>query len=383
MFRQMSWLFVMVLLAGCATSSTVKRTEPVTIVLENGDRIEAHILDVWRDKVVFEATDWEKAYEYGEVLQTSRIRGIELKSGELLSVEDFRAYRKGDLKIEAPEEGEQPVVAQATKESEALPEGTENLQYEVLKNKPISEMTENEFKYFLMMKKKELAAAGEDPSAIEAFAGERERAARQESESPLVKKQATDIVIRGQSKPAPEQPASGVGRGSTELGLKLPVRPAAPAPSTPDPELQAVAESLIEAGVAAGYLAYARGKAELSPAERALMQAIEASPGWQEQLEEFDYLTGVAKRALERAHLYNPEGMREKLGLEFDPNLEMEFTEFMDQLHRRLGEDVQMGDFRAMVEVLGEGGARAVRKLLENYGSWKLALSERASTAVK
>ena len=62
MVRILSMLCIAVLLIsiGCASTSQVRRADPVTILLTNGDKIKADVLDIHNNKIVFKAQDWKR-----------------------------------------------------------------------------------------------------------------------------------------------------------------------------------------------------------------------------------------------------------------------------------------------------------------------------------
>lgn len=369
-----NFLFVLLLLfAACAsTSSTVRRNDPVTIVLKNGDTIKADVLDIWKEKVVFKAADWRKAYEYGEVVSNSRIEGIRLKDGTVLSVADYDAYRKGGkIRARKKRKSKNEDVAEAQQgESDLQPDA----RFEELKKKPISKMTENEFKYFMMMKEREIAEREKEAAAS------REAVISNTDNSEKEQVQEAGATSAELNKPASptlsEQPAPSVNAGG--LGLKLPQLVQSPVLPAATSDLEAVVESLIESGLAPSYLRYLNQKAAvgqtLTSAEASLLNKIQSNPGWQEKLDDLKYLTRVAQKSLSRAFLYNPEELSEKLKLKFDPDLDLDFLDMMQQIHRRLGEDVKMGDFRLLVGVVGESGANAIKTILENYASWQFVV---------
>ncbi|RMF61802.1 MAG: hypothetical protein D6743_13090, partial [Calditrichaeota bacterium] len=238
-------------------------------------------------------------------------------------------------------------------------------QYERLKKKPIAEMTENEFKFYMMMKERELAQEQEKKREEEA-----EKAAAPTEAAPPVRARPR----------APEPRSSGEAEGQSGIGLHMGLPPAVPTTPVSHLKLDDVARSLIDAGLAPDYLSYLHHKGEragkLSAAEQELLELIESDPKWKETLDDLNYIDRVARKALSRAYLYNPEELRTKLNLKFDPDLDMDYLDLMEQLHRSLGDKVKMNDFRTMVDVLGEGGARAVKEILESYRAWKFNLPQ-------
>ena len=88
--------FLIILLAGCATTSNIKKEDRVTILLKDGTKIEGHVTDIFNSTIAFEAIDRKKAFDYGEVIQLNLVRGIRMPNGEILSVKEYDAVRKGD-----------------------------------------------------------------------------------------------------------------------------------------------------------------------------------------------------------------------------------------------------------------------------------------------
>jgi hypothetical protein len=339
MLNRMSVLLTFLLLGGVA-SSAMEEPEVVTILLHNGDKIEARISQVRSDLVEFRATSSKKAYEYGEVLSVERIKGIKLKNDMVFSVNEYRAYlRDGAASKSLEQTIEKPAVVPAVAK---LPPGADP-HYEALKNKPISEMSENEFEYFMMKKQEEEIAQS---------AGNPEPAPAAMPEKPLPKIQPS-VVLPEPATPNPQAATStAANRGHDEL-----------------------VGTIIEAGLAPDLLNYlneksGRGEA-LSAAEAGVVERIQNSSKWQEKIDDVKYLDRVSYKALERAYLYNPDDLQNKLSLKFDRDAEMNFNDLMDQLHRRMGSDIRISDFRVLVELFEESGGRAVKDLLENYDTWE------------
>lgn len=385
MFKKSSFLcFTIILLfIGCASTSSIKRTETITIILKNGDKIEANVLDIWHNKVVFKAKDWRKAYEYGEVINVERIEGIRIADGSILSVDDYNAYRKGD-KIKAKEKDsvKKETITEVT-ESEV--DKTGDFQYEELKKKPIAEMTENEFKYFIMMKQKESNAQKEETTG-EKQASTIEPIKEEVAETKPVSKEMEkkEEKLHFQEEDVFSSKSEAQDRG---LGMRLPQGSFSPLTSSYGFQLEAVVESLIEAGLATSYISYLNKKSslgeELTSTETTLLTMIEKNPKWQEKLDDLKYLNRMAQKTLTRAYLYNPDELSTKLGLIFDQDLDMDFIDLMDQLHRKFGEDVNMGEFRVLVGVLGESGGGAIKEILEKYASWQFVLNKKNSMVSK
>lgn len=146
----------------------------------------------------------------------------------------------------------------------------------------------------------------------------------------------------------------------------------------PQGQLQEFVDSLMEAGLASAYLEYLNTSGKgLSRTEAEIKRLIENSPQWRDKLDDLRYIDEIAFESLSRAFYYKPEELKSKLNLNFDEDAKMNFPDLMSQLHERLGTRVSQGDFNALVEVVGKGGARAIRDILKNYSSWKFATSKR------
>ena len=128
---------LIILTFGCVSQrSQLKKPESVTLLLKNNDKIKVEALDIQNDKAAFSAKDKKKAYEYGETIDVELIKGIRLEDGSILSVSEYQDYiETGQIDDE--------------KMQTSLAKGTAlDFQYAQIKDKRISEMTDNEFKYF-------------------------------------------------------------------------------------------------------------------------------------------------------------------------------------------------------------------------------------------
>ncbi len=339
------------LFLGEASTQALDKDEVVTILLNDGNKIEAQISDISHDRVEFKAKSSKKAYEYGEVLNIERIRGLKLKNGMVLSVKEYRAYLKDGSFAGQTNKVEATPVTVETKLDVAP---GSDLQSEALKNKPISEMTPNEFEYFMMMKEKEKQAAAETATV--------ETSKAVQPTVPTIEEKASAPTI---------QPAVVIPE---QVSISTP--PANPSASDTDSNDELV-NTLIAADLAPALLNYlheksARGET-LTVTEATLSERIQSNSKWQEKLDDIKYLDRVSFKAMERAYLYNPDELQNQLGLKFDRDAEMNFADLMDQLHRRTGSAVRMGDFRILADLFDESGARAIKDLLENYETWEFA----------
>jgi len=315
--------FLIILIAGCATTSNIKKEDRVTILLKDGTKIEGQVTEISNNTMAFEAIDRKKAYDYGEVIQLDFVRGIRMPNGEILSVKKYDAIRKSD----EPRVLKRRSKGRVAKIDRRVSKKSSESQYEELKNKPVSEMTDNEFQFFMMMKEKEL-----------------------ETEKEFVVRKP-EVTIRNNN------------------------------PSRQfDQQLEELVDSMVRAGIAPNYLTYLNNKANqrrsLTRFEKEIISLIENHPTWRDQVDDLEYLNRTAKKALTRAYLYNPDELERNLHLSFDPDVEMDYVSLMKQLHRQFGENVRMRDFRIFVDVFGESGAGAVKEILENYSTWQFVLSQ-------
>jgi len=390
------------LLVGCASSLSSLKSEPVTLVLKNGDEIKAHVLDVFRREIIFEALDRRQAYEYGRVISAEQVKYVVLADGTRLSVRQYTDFMRGrrveiaqaerdrrEGAVQSTDLFEDPQYARLTKKdigdmtekefrylmmvkeaqrrmdpAAALPDP----HYERLKKKDIADMTDNEFQYLMMMRELELRLAQQAKAKAEGL----ERAAVGEQVPP--------------AKVIPEAPPKSSEPPQPPAPLK-PVELPQPRPAEAFEAGRELAQLLIETGTAGVFLRRirdmeARGET-LTPPQAALVQAIEQSPRWAEKREELTFLAKAAEKALARAYLYTPDDLKEKLGLSFDPTVEMNFRDVMEQLRRRYDSFKNMEDFRHLVEVVGESGARAIQQLSENFDDWQFVTQREKSVTSK
>jgi len=323
--------FLTILLAGCATTSNIKKEDRVTVLLKDGTNIKARVTDISNSTIAFEAIDRKKAYDYGEVIQLNLVRGIRMPDGEILSVKEYNAIRKGD----EPKVLKKRSKGRVAKTDRRVSRKSSESQYEELKNRPVSEMTDNEFQFFMMMKGKEL-----------------------EAQKSTVAAKPDETVLR---------------KKNTSRRF--------------DQQLDELVDSMVSAGVASNYLGYLKDKAEqrrgLTRFEKEIVNLIENHSRWQEQVDDLEYLNRTAKKVLTRAFLYNPDELERNLHLSFDPDVEMDYAALMGQLHHQFGDNVRMRDFRVLVDVLGESGAGAVKEILENYSTWEFVINQNSTLADK
>ena len=236
--------FLFILLAGCATTSNIKKEDRVTILLKNGTTIKGEVTNISNNTIAFEAIDRKKAYDYGEVIQLDLVRGIRMPNGEILSVQEYDITRKGG----EPKALKKRPKARATTIDRRVSRKTPESQYEELKNIPISEMTDNEFKFFMMMKEKELEA----------------------HENVVTTRPSTAVQSTKNSSRRINQ------------------------------ELDELVDSMISAGVAPKYLGYLKSKVGrrngLTRFEKEIVNLIESDPDWQEQIDDLEYLNRTAKK---------------------------------------------------------------------------------------
>ncbi len=320
-----------ILLAGCATTSNIKKEDRVTILLKDGTSIKGQVTDISNSSIAFEAIDRKKAYDYGEVIELDLVRGIRMPNGEILSVKEYDVARKGG----DPEALRKRPKASVAKIDRRVSKKSSESQYDELKNTPISEMTDNEFQFFMMMKEKEL-----------------------EAPKSTIPPKSDEPILR-----------------NTNSSRRL------------DQQLDELVDSMVSAGVAPKYLGYLNNKAEkrtgLTTFERKIATLIESHPEWQDQVDDLQYLNRTARKALRRAYRYDPDELERDLDLSFDSDDEMNYVDVMGQLHRKFGEGIRRREFRTLVDVLGESGAGAVKEILENYSTWQFVVSQDSSLADK
>lgn len=274
---QRALLFCLSLLTVAGTSEAFARDDAV-IILRNGERIAARIIDIATQSISFEAKDDQQAFKYGTEVGIGEVKGIETPEGEVLSVEHYQAYLKNRSHHAQPTE----VPPSQRVEPRATP----------------------------------------------------------------------------RSEPPPPVRQRSVSSNNRQLGELV--------------------DSLIEAGLASAYLNYLNTSGKrLNRTEVQVKKIIEESPQWRERLDELRYIDEIAFEALSRAYYYKPDELKSKLNLEFDEDAKMNFPELIAQLHERLGSRVSQSDFNALVDVVGKGGARAIRDILTDYSSWKFATSRR------
>ncbi len=311
--------FLVVSTLGIGTArGQLDRSESVTIILKNNDKIKAENLDLQSNNVVFSAKNLKKAYQYGETLHVARIKGIKTSDGKTLSVVEYRNRLR---RIQAGQvQPERPVLPVGRAERPSVAPTRTKSHYEEVKNKPISQMTDNEFKYFLLMKAREHHG------------------------------------VSGTVKKADSRP-------------------------TPTIDLPNLAKSLAQAGVADGYLTYLNSREdqgeELKRSEAQLKELISQ----QEQQRKLRYVDVRARRALSEAFVYNREDLQDRLDLEFSPDVDMDYQDLIAQLHERIGPRVTRREFRVLSDVFGDSGARAIKQILANYSTWQSLVEQKRSVA--
>jgi len=334
----MAFVVGLVFSSGCTTVGNIKKSDQVTLILNDGVRIKAQIVELTNEEVRFRAKDVKKAFLYGEVLPRQRVEQVQLTDGVVLTLDEYEA-RAADLKKREALVAAEPEMGPASvvKRRHIRP-GT---QYEELKKKPISEMTDNEFRFFMMMQ-------------------EREAAAQQKADSAKVVK-ARDFALKGRVAP----------RVTPRLtDSEPPQRPV---------RLTDAVESLVDAGLASRYFLYLTEKQQkgqrLYPGEVALKGMLSRHEKWKGSLEEMAFVSRVAEKSMARAYLHNPEALQSDLGLTFDPDRDMDLPDLLAQLHRRYGNRVEMREFRKFVEIFGEDGARAIKDVLSDPATFEIVTS--------
>lgn len=337
------WCLLLGLFLSCASTSQLSQNETVKIVLNNGDKISAKIVDVGRDQIVFRAKSRQQAYNYGEIIDVQKVKGIQLKDGRLLSVTEYQDYRNGQLSKRNSRRKEPVKLAKNNKATNLG--SNEDLQYEELKKKPISDMNDNEYNYFMMMKEKELREKSER---------ERRKAVRDS-----IRAAQREIGLRASGRKKPQ-------RKSAHSALK------------------GLTDSIVSAGLAPEYIMFLQNKRQsgekLTPVENEMFSLLENNSKWQEKIDDLRYINHVAEKAMTRAFLYNPDDLQTKVGLTFNPDLDLDYADLMGQLHRMTGNKVKMSDYRILIDVFGETGSKAIKEILENYQTWQFAVQQNSQT---
>ena len=307
------------ILLSCYQISQTKRQEyPAVLALQDGSVIQCKILDIDDERIIFRSLDKDMGYRYGESIPVFWVKYILTSDGSRYSVEDYVKY------VQEGKPKEEVVVSPAPEEIEAPPEKPAPPE-EPLPSKapPAPEMED------VARIKGELAEAKEEIERLK-----RELEEKMKQEFAIAKREAQRKI----------QPA---------------------------PDIYAELSTLVlEAGVGGSLLIAAEKRKDLSPHQIRFLKAITNSPHWKEKRETLKYLSDLAEKSLYRVYLYNPQDLRDKLGLSFNPDEEMDFLGLMRQLHRKLGTHVRMKDFRVLVQVVGEPGAKAIKDLLADYQDW-------------
>ncbi len=344
----------------CATSSSFRNTDSVTLLLNDGEKVKAEIVDISRTRVVFNAANWREAYEYGEVLPRERITGIKLKDGSVLSVGEYEALRNDEGRTAARKAAaaKQETVDASPEVAGAL---SDEAQYLALKKKPISDMTENEFKFFMLMKQHEM-----ENDRIENLTGGEANVVEPKPASAVPESHSAVIAMKGND--------------AAELS------PAPAAAAEPGADLSQVVNSMVEAGLTARYLSYLEARAvagDLSATESRLAKLLRKNPRWQDQIDELAFLNRTAEKALGRVFLFDPGALQSKLNLDVNPDVEMQYGDLLRQLHLALGSDVSMKNYRLLIEVFGEDAGAAVKEVLEHYDELAFVSEKRGPLATR
>jgi hypothetical protein len=162
---------------------------------------------------------------------------------------------------------------------------------------------------------------------------------------------------------------------STSIIRTAPQNYPMPAANASREQLEDFVDSIIAAGLAPVYLNYLADKRNLTSTEAEISRMIQRDPQWRERQEDREHVDRQARRALSRAFDYNPEQLKSELGLRFDENERLDYIDLIEQLHREYGEDLRARDYDALVDVLGDSGARAVRAILRDYNAWRFTVS--------
>lgn len=340
-----------ILVLGCSTARNVPKSETVTLVLSDGAKIRAQVLNISGDEVTFKARSVKKAYQYGEVLPKQRIVMVRLQDGAELSIDDFEAYDRQMARSEKRgiSQNKQKSRSVSKKARNAIGKGPD-AEYEQLKHKSISDMTDREFEFFMMMKRQELSQTGQSKVTV-----------------------------------ASKPPIANVGP-AVPIMVAEPIVAAGTNVQRSTTELKQVVASLIQSKLARGYLVFLTEKDDsgerMSSTEALLLSILRQNKTIKDEIDELAYISDVAKKKLEYAHLHNPEALSE-LGLEFDSEEELSYMAIMKQLRGMFGARMEVAEMRKLVTVIGDDGARAVKKLLEDFDTYEFIYQHRSILTAK
>jgi len=355
-------LFVLatfVLLSGCATSGQFKKSERVKLILHSGHKIKCYVTHISKNTVFFQATSASDAYNYGDMMNFGQIRAIQLADNTEMSVAEYRDYRNN--------------VYKALKESEKI-QSTNVLMdplYEKLKHKEIDKMSDKEFRYFLLMKEQE--------NVLRLRQAEKDEEKKQVEElEKLNQKLATIQAQNVVPMPPPPNWKAAPETGSHPMPVLQ-----APLPSNEMPQRQPIEvvqetdeiQRLVHQTQMTGQILRRADELRkqgriLSAQQQRFLKALSESKQWQHYREQLIVTGKIAREALEQVYLTQPALLQDKLGLTFDANEMLNFPDMLAQMSEKIGTQLNMNEYRTLVQIFGQDGAKAIKTLIENFSDW-------------
>lgn len=336
-------IILLIFFIGCAGTSQFKKSEKVTLMLHDGNKIKCYVTHVGSNQLFFQATRATDAYNYGDMLNIGQIKKIRLANDAEMSVAEYQEYR-------------QKAQSASTSQMKVQPEMlTFDALYEKLKHKEIDKMSDKEFQYFLMMKEQENLAY------------------QKKLEMSEKQRQAAEIQELSHELRALKQKAETTSKRSSVRSV--PAAETVPKSSSKSPDAGAFLKLLARTDMTGAFLfrisnMEARGRI-LSPKEKSLVAQIKNSPHWKKQRLEILEASEQAAKALEEAFLMKPDALQTELGLVFGPEELFDFNALMQQFHRNTGANISMSYYRKLAQILGEDGGRAMRTLLVHFEAWQ------------
>jgi len=357
------WLLfiTMILLIGCASTGSFKKNERVSLVLQNGHKIKCYVTHLGKSSIFFQALSANDAYNYGDMLLLGQIKKIKLADNTEMSVAEYREYRKN--------------VSQAIKATSPLSthEALLDPLYEKLKHKDIDKMSDKEFRYFLLMKEQEnVIRLRESEKKDEVAQLEKIERLNQKMAQLQAQEQLEPMVPIPESRPeiikVPQTTSHHVERS-------VPAPAVLQSPSTPNISNNELAKLLNQADLTGQMLRKAaqlqQSGAILSSQQQEFIRRLENSGEWREFKVSLEQSRQEANTAMEEVYLTNPEAMSGELGLVFNANENLQFNQIMDQLYDKIGPQVDMGEYRQLVQIFGQTGGKALKKLIEYFEDWQ------------
>lgn len=318
-------LLPVIWLVGCAGYVPPLEQDPnaVTLILTTGDKVEGRILDIQGDLIRFESDNWVENPHFGEFIRADQVRFVQLPNGSRFTVTEFIDYR---WKPQPPAPLLWSGITRAA-------------------HKEATEVT---------------AANIQEAEARPESAFEQEKTIQ-----PVLANSTAATTDSGLAAPPPFSL-------TPRFGPKI---------SKDEEVIEEVATFLVEAELAGPFIQAVQKKKEqgelISLSQLRLVNAVTEMPAWRQRQDDLRNFSAAAEQAMAHVYLYAPDSLSQPLGLRFDPNADMDFRNLMAQLHQHFGSTVTMGDFRRLVAIFEEDGARALREILNHYTDWCFAIENK------